>query len=217
MVAVVGGGWCRYRDLSCGEFRDVSPRASPAVLARTTPRYGERQGKCMNLPDCRPVCSDRTFLCLWRLGDSHSIRRCFAGVDTFVTWGRRKKKYPHTSPPQPPPKRKKNSHIVNSTSKTETHQSKPGEKNIQNSKALIAIMAQFQLSSLIAALPEAENGAWGPPSNVGSSLNEVPYAPYSKGDKLGRMADWTNENAKDGGNQRGRGGGYNRNYRGGDI
>lgn len=75
-------------------------------------------------------------------------------------------------------------------------------------------MARFQLSSLIAALPEAENGAWGPPSNVGSSLNEVPYAPYSKGDKLGRMADWTNENAKDGGNQRGRGG-YNRNYRGG--
>lgn len=76
-------------------------------------------------------------------------------------------------------------------------------------------MAQFQLSSLIAALPEAENGAWGPPSNVGSSLNEVPYAPYSKGDKLGRMADWTNENAKDGGNQRGGRGGYNRNYRGG--
>lgn len=74
-------------------------------------------------------------------------------------------------------------------------------------------MAPFQLSQLIAALPEAQNGAWGPPSNVDSSLNEVPYAPYSKGDKLGRMADWTSDSAKDGGNQRGRGG-YNRNYRG---
>ncbi|KAH0608423.1 uncharacterized protein H6S33_001557 [Morchella sextelata] len=74
-------------------------------------------------------------------------------------------------------------------------------------------MAPFKLSALIAALPEHETGAWGPPSNVDSSLNEVPYAPYSKGDKLGRMADWTSDNTKDGGNQRGGRGGYNRNYR----
>ncbi|KAI5796640.1 eukaryotic translation initiation factor 3 subunit D [Geopyxis carbonaria] len=73
--------------------------------------------------------------------------------------------------------------------------------------------SDFQLSSLIASLRESEDGAWGPPSSTDSSLNEVPYAPYSKGDKLGRMADWTQETGKDGQpTNRGRQG-YNRNYR----
>ena len=73
----------------------------------------------------------------------------------------------------------------------------------------------FQLSSLIASLPDSEGGAWGPPASTDSSLNEVPYAPYSKGDKLGRMADWTQDSGKDN-REGGRGGrqGYNRNYRG---
>lgn len=74
-------------------------------------------------------------------------------------------------------------------------------------------MAPLELNALIAALPEHENG-WGPPASVESALNEVPYAPYSKGDKLGRMADWTSEGGKDGRDQRGGRQGYNRNYRG---
>ena len=74
-------------------------------------------------------------------------------------------------------------------------------------------MAPLELNTLIAALPEHESG-WGPPASVESALNEVPYAPYSKGDKLGRMADWTSEGGKDGRDQRGGRQGYNRNYRG---
>ena len=42
-------------------------------------------------------------------------------------------------------------------------------------------------------------------------LNGVPYAPFSKGDKLGRMADWTAE-SKDR-EKTGRQA-YNRNFRG---
>jgi translation initiation factor 3 subunit D len=77
-------------------------------------------------------------------------------------------------------------------------------------------MAQtFQLSALIASLPDSEGGAWGPPSSTDSSLNDVPYAPYSKGDKLGRMADWTQDSGKDGRDARGGRQGYNsRTYRG---
>ncbi|KAF3358099.1 hypothetical protein VdG1_02876 [Verticillium dahliae VDG1] len=52
---------------------------------------------------------------------------------------------------------------------------------------------------------------WGPSVTSDTTLNGVPYAPFSKGDKLGRMADWT----ADGKGQDGRGGRqqYNRNYR----
>ncbi|ERS96120.1 translation initiation factor 3 subunit D [Sporothrix schenckii 1099-18] len=45
------------------------------------------------------------------------------------------------------------------------------------------------LSQIIAALPDGDG--WGPPVSTESTLNGVPYAPFSKGDKLGRMADWT--------------------------
>jgi hypothetical protein len=41
-------------------------------------------------------------------------------------------------------------------------------------------------------------------------LSGVPYAPFSKGDKLGRMADWTAE-SKERQNQRPQ---YNRGFRG---
>lgn len=51
---------------------------------------------------------------------------------------------------------------------------------------------------------------WGPSVTSETTLNGVPYAPFSKGDKLGRMADWTAE-GKD--RDRGRSQ-YNRNYRG---
>ncbi|KAF5583778.1 eukaryotic translation initiation factor 3 subunit D [Fusarium pseudocircinatum] len=51
---------------------------------------------------------------------------------------------------------------------------------------------------------------WGPAVTTETTLNGVPYAPFSKGDKLGRMADWTAE-----GKDRERGGRaqYNRNFR----
>ncbi|EFY86834.1 eukaryotic translation initiation factor 3 [Metarhizium acridum CQMa 102] len=50
---------------------------------------------------------------------------------------------------------------------------------------------------------------WGPSVTSATTLNGVPYAPFSKGDKLGRMADWTAE-GKD--RDRGRAQ-FNRNYR----
>lgn len=55
------------------------------------------------------------------------------------------------------------------------------------------------------------NGEWGPEAVSSTTLDGVPYAPFSKGDKLGRMADWTQE----GKDREGRGGRqFNRNYRG---
>lgn len=66
------------------------------------------------------------------------------------------------------------------------------------------------LADLIAALP-SEDG-WGPPTVTETTLNGVPYAPFSKGDKLGRMADWTAD-SKDGRDGRGGRQQYNRNYR----
>ncbi|QUC17021.1 uncharacterized protein UV8b_01262 [Ustilaginoidea virens] len=50
---------------------------------------------------------------------------------------------------------------------------------------------------------------WGPSVTSETTLDGVPYAPFSKGDKLSRMADWTAE-GKD--RDRGRNQ-YNRNYR----
>eukprot|EP00899_Mesostigma_viride_P010870 jgi/Mesvir1/19785/Mv13081-RA.2 len=39
---------------------------------------------------------------------------------------------------------------------------------------------------------------WGP-STIPENLNEIPYAPFSKGDKLGKAADWTNQGYNRGG------------------
>ena len=72
-------------------------------------------------------------------------------------------------------------------------------------------MAPISLSDIISALPSEDS--WGPPTSTETTLNGVPYAPYSKGDKLGRMADWTAE-GKDGRDGRGGRQQYNRNYRG---
>ncbi|KAJ5999829.1 Eukaryotic translation initiation factor 3 subunit [Penicillium waksmanii] len=69
-------------------------------------------------------------------------------------------------------------------------------------------MAPTSIADLVAALPSEES--WGPASSADNMLNGVPYAPFSKGDKLGRMADWTAE-SKDRerqGRQQ-----YNRNFR----
>lgn len=69
----------------------------------------------------------------------------------------------------------------------------------------------MSLSSIVMALPSDE--IWGPPTTTDSLVDGVPYAPYSKSDKLGRMADWTAE-GKDGRDGRGGRQQYNRNYRG---
>ncbi|KAH8834215.1 eukaryotic translation initiation factor 3 subunit D [Flagelloscypha sp. PMI_526] len=51
-------------------------------------------------------------------------------------------------------------------------------------------MASFKLPEI----PTAHDGAWGPPSASTSSTSkkfeDIPYAPYSKSDRLGRFADW---------------------------
>lgn len=60
-------------------------------------------------------------------------------------------------------------------------------------------MAPASLLDLVNSLPSEET--WGPPTTTETTLNGVPYAPFSKGDKLGRMADWTSE-----GKERERGG-----------
>ncbi|KAF2013254.1 eukaryotic translation initiation factor 3 subunit D [Aaosphaeria arxii CBS 175.79] len=68
-------------------------------------------------------------------------------------------------------------------------------------------MAPASLSDLIAALPS--NDGWGPPVSNETMLDGVPFAPYSKADKLGRMADWTEGKDRDRqGRQQ-----YGRNYR----
>lgn len=70
-------------------------------------------------------------------------------------------------------------------------------------------MTTIKLAESVSSL--ALDDEWGPETVTTTTLDGVPYAPYSKGDKLGRMADWTLD-SKD----RDRGGrtGYNRNYRG---
>lgn len=72
-------------------------------------------------------------------------------------------------------------------------------------------MAPISLSDIIASLPDGDS--WGPPNSEETALNGVPYAHYSKGDKLGRMADWTTE-GKEGRDGRGGRQQFNRNYRG---
>ncbi|KAK5744762.1 hypothetical protein LTR17_001838 [Elasticomyces elasticus] len=69
------------------------------------------------------------------------------------------------------------------------------------------------LSDIIGSLPSQPT--WGPPTTTETTLHGIPYAPFSKGDKLGRMADWTSD-GKDGGDRGGRGGGrqqYNQRFR----
>lgn len=69
-------------------------------------------------------------------------------------------------------------------------------------------MPGISLADTIAQLGVEDE--WGPEITTATTLNGIPYAPYSKGDKLGRMADWTQE-GKEG---RDRGQRYGRNFRG---
>ena len=68
-------------------------------------------------------------------------------------------------------------------------------------------MAPASLLDLVSALPTSDG--WGPPVSEETMLDGVPYAPYSKGDKLGRMADWTDAKDRNQGRQN-----FGRNYRG---
>lgn len=70
-------------------------------------------------------------------------------------------------------------------------------------------MAPISLQDLISSLPVTDT--WGPPVTNETMLDGVPYQPYSKGDKLGRMADWTEGKDRDRGGRQQYGG---RNYRG---
>lgn len=67
------------------------------------------------------------------------------------------------------------------------------------------------MPSLLELIESLPTDTWGPPTTTETTLNGVPYAPFSKGDKLGRMADWTSE----GKDREGRGGRqqYNNRYR----
>jgi len=52
---------------------------------------------------------------------------------------------------------------------------------------------------------------WGCSVTSDITLNGVPYAPFSKGDKLSRVADWSSDSKDRDGRGRNQ---YNRNYRG---
>lgn len=73
-------------------------------------------------------------------------------------------------------------------------------------------MSGISLSDTIGQL--SINDEWGPDSTSSTTLDGVPYAPYSKSDKLGRMADWTQEGKE--GRERG-GRQYGRNFRGESV
>lgn len=70
-------------------------------------------------------------------------------------------------------------------------------------------MAPASLLDLVSALPATEG--WGPAVSNETMLDGVPFAPYSKADKLGRMADWTEGKDRERGGRQQYG---NRNYRG---
>ncbi|EEB07873.1 translation initiation factor eIF3d Moe1 [Schizosaccharomyces japonicus yFS275] len=65
------------------------------------------------------------------------------------------------------------------------------------------------------ALPELPpvKSAWGPPENISVARDDVPYAPFSKGDRLGKIADWSVDQTKDGREQRGRQGPFGGRFR----
>jgi translation initiation factor 3 subunit D len=65
------------------------------------------------------------------------------------------------------------------------------------------------LLDIVKGLPN--DNSWGPPITSDTTLNGVPYAPFSKGDRLGRMADWTEGKDRERGGRQQYG---NRGYRG---
>lgn len=57
-------------------------------------------------------------------------------------------------------------------------------------------MAEGKPHFFLPTLHDSEYG-WGPASDIiPTEFRDIPYAPYSKADKLGRVADWTNPDVK---------------------
>lgn len=81
-------------------------------------------------------------------------------------------------------------------------------QNSSNFKIQYYKMPGISLANTVAHL--SLDDEWGPEITTATTLDGIPYAPYSKGDKLGRMADWTQE-GKEG---RDRGQRYGRGFRG---
>jgi len=79
----------------------------------------------------------------------------------------------------------------------------------RNHQTDLDTMSGISLADTISQLSVDEE--WGPELTTSTTLDGVPYAPYSKSDKLGRMADWTQE-GKEGRDRGGRQ--YGRNFRG---
>lgn len=80
-------------------------------------------------------------------------------------------------------------------------------RSLQYCQIPLSIMP-ISLASIVSDLPSDDT--WGPSTTTETLTNGVPYAPYSKGDKLGRCADWTLGDKDAKGERRQ----YNRNYRG---
>lgn len=106
-----------------------------------------------------------------------------------------------THPPLPNPK------LRTSFDFSSTRPSKAQEETIEATTFKMADSLDY--IKICESCPAGDG--WGPSVTTETTLNGVPYAPFSKGDKLGRMADWTAE-GKSG--ERGGRAQYNRNYRG---
>lgn len=70
-------------------------------------------------------------------------------------------------------------------------------------------MTAKNLVDLVDSCPPDDG--WGCSVTSDITLNGVPYAPFSKGDKLSRVADWSSDSKDRDGRGRGQ---YGRNYRG---
>ncbi|RMZ85038.1 hypothetical protein DV738_g237, partial [Chaetothyriales sp. CBS 135597] len=94
---------------------------------------------------------------------------------------------------------------------TEEEETEWEERYFKEADRLLDVAAAMPGISLADTISQLSvDDEWGPPVTSATTLDGVPYAPFSKGDKLGRMADWTQE-GKEGRDRGGRQ--YGRNYR----
>ncbi|KAF8743189.1 Eukaryotic translation initiation factor 3 subunit D, partial [Rhizoctonia solani] len=55
-----------------------------------------------------------------------------------------------------------------------------------------------QLSFVLPSIQDNPDGSWGPSSlHMPAQFKDIPYAPFSKTDKLGKFADWTESDGRD--------------------
>ncbi|KAG8715704.1 hypothetical protein FRC08_010260 [Ceratobasidium sp. 394] len=56
-----------------------------------------------------------------------------------------------------------------------------------------------QLSFVLPPIQDNPDGSWGPSAlHMPAQFKDIPYAPFSKTDKLGKFADWTESDVRDG-------------------